>query len=120
MTIPTTRKQAIFEGSAYYKTGTSCIRGHDAKRYVAGGACTECRKNDGHKRYGQLKKSRTIQKDQDYKEYHRDLDRQFEAHRKLRDIAVAEDRVYYGRILPEPTPESREHCRRVRTEGAKP
>lgn len=120
MTIPTTRKEAILSGSNVYRTGVSCINAHDANRYVAGGACSECKKITERKRYGQLKKSSATQKNNAAIIAERELDRAVEAHHEQITRAVAEGRVLYGHILDEPTPASRAHCRRVREEGATP
>lgn len=40
--IATTRREAVHFGLTRYRTGKLCVHGHDADRYTASGACTEC------------------------------------------------------------------------------
>jgi len=40
------QRQAAARGMARFYTGRPCRRGHDAERYVAGGNCVECHRED--------------------------------------------------------------------------
>lgn len=42
MNLPSTRKEALAQGSKHYYTGEPCKHGHFAKRHVTGRACCAC------------------------------------------------------------------------------
>lgn len=42
MTLPTTRRQALAEGSPRYFTGEPCVHGHCGPRYTSIHRCVEC------------------------------------------------------------------------------
>lgn len=44
MTLPTTRDEALAEGSMKFFTGEPCVQGHLSVRYTAIGRCVECYK----------------------------------------------------------------------------
>lgn len=55
MTLPTTRRQALAEGSPRYFTGEPCVHGHVAPRFTSGCGCNECHRLASAAYYAQHK-----------------------------------------------------------------
>lgn len=53
-----TQREAARRGLTRFYTGRSCHRGHYAERYVAGGRCCECAREDENAKYQEIRELR--------------------------------------------------------------